>query len=541
MSAIAQASRPASLNRRSRVRQKVHAPAYATFRGPSPNGMLDLCEVLDISEAGVAVQCAAPMKENQQVELCLDLAEARAQISATARVVWSDSTGRVGLALAPLPNSALHCLREWLFLNAMAGAANAAALAPLPNPTPQQEVSARVENETFAAATAIQKEAELLGSDLEAVLSLIASRSRFLLLASGAAIALTGKESGAISGTTISGIMICRASAGRCAPPVGATLQVGSGFSGECIRTGAVLRCDDAESDTRVDRESCRTLGIRSILAAPIGSGENVIGILEVFCVQPNAFGEDDSAVLQLFAETIFAAVNRAALVSDPFVPPASTKPFAPTPGSVLFADEPEKPVKSGRFHLPFFHLYLLVCAAFAVALALGFMLAPRIQARLQARDRDGEQTVLASSQPPQPTTALPAIETATLPQLQKLAQKGDPVAQNALGLRYASGNGVSQDDSEAARWFTKAAENGNVKAQAALGTRYWAGRGVPTSLTQAYFWTVLARAAGDKNSKTFAEFLASHMTRAQAAAIEQQANVWYQQHESRAKPSPAR
>ena len=537
MSAIAQASRTASLNRRSRVRQKVHAPAYASFRGAPRNEMLDLCEVLDISEAGVAVQCAAPMKENQQVELCLDLAEAREQISATARVVWSDSTGRVGLALAPLENSALHCLREWLFLNAMAGAANAAALAPLRNATPPQPaVPVHAENETLAAAAALQREAESLGSDLEAVLSLIASRSRFLLLASGAAIALTGKESGAISGT-----MICRASTGRCAPPVGATLQVGSGFSGECIRTGAISRCDDAESDSRVDRESCRALGIRSMLAAPIGSGENVIGILEVFCIQPNAFGEDDSAVLQLFAETIFAAVNRAALVSDPFVPPASTKPFAPTPGSVLFADEPEKKVKLGAFHLPLFHLYLLICAASAIALALGFMLAPRIQARLQARDRSGEQTVLASSQPPQPATAAPAIETATLAQLQQLAQKGDPAAQNALGLRYASGNGVSQDDSEAARWFTKAAENGNVKAQALLGTRYWAGRGVPTSLNQAYFWTILARAAGDKNSKTFAEFLASRMTRAQAAAIEQQANIWYQQHQSRAKPSPAR
>ncbi len=135
---------------------------------------------------------------------------------------------------------------------------------------------------------------------------------------------------------------------------------------------------------------------------------------------------------------------------------------------------------------------------------------------------------------------ATPAIETATLNQLRQLAQNGHPAAENALGLRYASGDGVRQDDSEAARWFTKAAESGNVKAQAALATRYWAGRGVPASLTQAYFWTVLARASGDKNSKTFAEFLASHMTRAQAAAIEQQADIWYQEHALRGKPSPA-
>src|SRR5579863_10025738 len=95
MSATVQTSRPASLNRRRRVRQKVHAPAYASFRGASKSEMLDLYEILDISEVGVAVQCASPMEVNQQVELCLDLAEARGPISSTARVVWSDAAGRV--------------------------------------------------------------------------------------------------------------------------------------------------------------------------------------------------------------------------------------------------------------------------------------------------------------------------------------------------------------------------------------------------------------------------------------------------------------
>src|SRR5208282_1914270 len=138
------------------------------------------------------------------------------------------------------------------------------------------------------------------------------------------------------------------------------------------------------------------------------------------------------------------------------------------------------------------------------IALALGFILAPWIQEKLQARARSGEQTVLASSRPPQQTAipAGPAVETATLEQLRQLAANGDPAAEEALGLRYASGEGVARDDNEAAVWFTKAAENGNVKAQAALATRYWAGRGVAPSLSQAYFWTVLARASGDKNSK---------------------------------------
>ena len=573
MSAIPQASRPSSLNRRRRVRQRVHAPAYATFSAASRSEMLDLNEVLDISEVGVAVQWASPMPVDQQIELCLDLAESSGQISTTARVVWSDPTGRVGLALAPLTNSALHCMREWLFLNAMAGAANAASV----QSSPEHTVLRPNYTDTLTAASAVQREAESLGPDLEAVLVLLAARSHSLLQASGAAIALAGKDAD---------LMICRASSGPGAPPVGAALQVGSGFSGECVRSGKMSRCDDTETDGRVDPQSCRALGIRSMLAAPIRTGEKVIGLLEVFSPEPGAFGEDDSAILQRFAETILTAVNRAVRAHHPSPPPpAAPKPFVSAPGSVLFAHDPDQTAKEatektekknlsasedkvGGIRLPRVHLYLLICAAAFIALALGYILAPSIQPwfsktfgekwiqgnwisgnwlganwiheKLQAHDRGPEHTVLASSQAPTATIpAPPAIETATLAQLKDLAAKDDSAAENALGLRYASGDGVLQDDSEAARWFTKAAETGNVKAQAALATRYWAGRGVPSSLTQAYFWSVLARAAGDKNSKTFAEFLASHMTRAQAAAIEQQANIWYQQHESRSKPDP--
>ncbi|MGB8919078.1 MAG: PilZ domain-containing protein, partial [Candidatus Sulfotelmatobacter sp.] len=87
MSAIAQSSRPAPLNRRRRVRHKVHVPAYATFSGASQGAMLDLHEVLDISEVGVSLQCSAPMEINRPADLCLDLAEARGQIFVTAQVV----------------------------------------------------------------------------------------------------------------------------------------------------------------------------------------------------------------------------------------------------------------------------------------------------------------------------------------------------------------------------------------------------------------------------------------------------------------------
>jgi hypothetical protein len=585
MSSTVQASRSAALNRRRRVRHKVHAPAYATFSGASKSGMLDLNEILDINEVGIAVQCASPLQVDQQVELCLDLAEARGQISTTARVVWSDASGRTGLGLAALPDSTLHRLREWLFLNAMVAAVNAAS-SPAPPVAPEHSVLRPSYPDTLAAASAVQREAESLGADLESVLSLIASRSQSLLRASGAAIALsqenTGKDAAAVSPTPITGtppaeimppeIMICRASAGESAPPVGTALHVGSGFSGECVRTGTLLRCDDTETDDRVDRESCRAFGIRSILAAPVRSHQKVIGLLEVFSAQPNAFDENDSAVLRRFAETISIALHRPAPTpAPPAPPPPIPVPFTAPPGSILFAHAPElrkearKEVQKeesseqeqeeekqeasadeGKIRLSRTHLYLLIFALATIALALGFILAPwiqeKIQAKLSAREHNGD-TVLASSQPPADISKSDS-SVDSLAQLRALAARADPTAENALGLLYAQGDekqSIKPDDREAAAWFAKAAEHGSVSAQYKLGLLYWGGHhGLPKDPNKAYFWTVLARAGGQEGSKDLAKVLANGMTRAQAAAIEQQAEIWYQQHESHAKPSPA-
>ena len=117
----------------------------------------------------------------------------------------------------------------------------------------------------------------------------------------GAAIALsTGDE------------MICRASTGS-APGVGSRFQTGTGFSGECVRSGRLLRCDDSETDPRVDRESCRALGIRSMIAVPIQAGDAVIGLLEVFSPQPDAFSLSHCVFLQRLADVILTAVRRSA------------------------------------------------------------------------------------------------------------------------------------------------------------------------------------------------------------------------------------
>ena len=132
------------------------------------------------------------------------------------------------------------------------------------------------------------------GSDPSAALESICQHARVLTRGTGAAIALAHK-----------GSMICRASVGN-APTLGARLDVSSGLSGECVRTGKVIRCDNSDNDPRVDADSCRRLGIRSILAAPIWLGGEVVGILEVFSSQRFNFHDGDLAVVEHLAKNVF-------------------------------------------------------------------------------------------------------------------------------------------------------------------------------------------------------------------------------------------
>ena len=52
-------------------------------------------------------------------------------------------------------------------------------------------------------------------------------------------------------------------------------------------------------------------------------------------------------------------------------------------------------------------------------------------------------------------------------------AEQGHAAAQNHLGLMYAEGEGVPEDDAEAVRWYRLAAEQGYVPAQGNLGVMY--------------------------------------------------------------------
>jgi len=172
---------------------------------------------------------------------------------------------------------------------------------PLVEEAPKTIVPSLAPRETlrFPAEDEGKSLAEMAQRDLDAALQLLAERAQYITGASGSAIALRqGAE------------MICRASAGPSAPELGAHLQINSGLSGESIRTRQILRCDDAETDDRVNRESCRALGIASVVVMPLVYEQEVNGVFELFSGRPKAFEERDITALQRLAEMIQTAIE---------------------------------------------------------------------------------------------------------------------------------------------------------------------------------------------------------------------------------------
>jgi GAF domain-containing protein len=141
---------------------------------------------------------------------------------------------------------------------------------------------------------------------LEPAIGVITERAQVLTGATGAAIALRKGDE-----------VICRARAGRTAPDLGVRLQTDSGISGECLRTGEVVLCNNAEDNPRADLESCRRLGVRSILAAPLHQFHRTLGIFEVLSASPNAFNQQDVATMQLLSSMMVAAISRLSWISQ--------------------------------------------------------------------------------------------------------------------------------------------------------------------------------------------------------------------------------
>ena len=217
----------------------------------------------------------------------------------------------------------------------------------------------------------------------DSILNAVAGTARIVSGADGTALAVR-----------TNGVVLCRARNGEIAPEFGAPVNVDSGISGECLRTGMTLVCHDSEEDERVDPEVCWRLGIRSIVVVPLRGSTGMIGILEAFSARPDAFDGEQISSLRTLAEIAEAACERdrdtppLALAALPtIIPPVSI--VAPRPASKFSKFEIEKVrrlLADKRYWIP------------AVAAVVLLMVGPVV--RLSWKQTGDEIAASAASQP---------------------------------------------------------------------------------------------------------------------------------------------
>ena len=114
---------------------------------------------------------------------------------------------------------------------------------------------------------------------------------------------------------------------------------------------------------------------------------------------------------------------------------------------------------------------------------------------------------------------------------VRQAAEQGDATAQFNLGVMYAKGEGVPQDDVEAVRWFRLSAEQGHASSQGALGAMYMNGQGVPQDDETAHVWLNVAasRSTGEQRDEYVEarDAVAERMTRGQLAEAQRRGREW--------------
>lgn len=147
----------------------------------------------------------------------------------------------------------------------------------------------------------VQSEIASTGLNLLEVMEVVTRRAQELVGATGAVVELVEDDE-----------MVYRAVSGLAAGSLGLRLQRAGSLSGLCVENSELLICADSETDTRVDVEACRRLGLRSMIVVPLPYGGQTIGVLKVMAPDTDAFHPVDGSILQLMAGLIGASVVHA-------------------------------------------------------------------------------------------------------------------------------------------------------------------------------------------------------------------------------------
>jgi len=159
-----------------------------------------------------------------------------------------------------------------------------------------------IDFERLAAIVDIATEIASADLDLQRVIDLIAEDAKRLTRADIGAVGLVDDIEVVVYGTS-SGSDFHKYT----------RIDIEASLSGAALKMGQILRCHDAESDQRIDRELLARMGMRSALSVPLVFDGQVFGVANVLSRTAYAFTDADVHTLQLIAGLLAAAVAHAA------------------------------------------------------------------------------------------------------------------------------------------------------------------------------------------------------------------------------------
>lgn len=148
----------------------------------------------------------------------------------------------------------------------------------------------------------IQAQSQLTDAelDLDAFMQRVVDSLQLLTGAAGAVVELVEGEE-----------MVYRCASAAFVAHVGLRLKRTGSLSGLCVARREILRCGDTQEDSRVDRNACKRIGIRSMVCTPLFCGGEAVGVLKVMAAAPHGFDDADVQTLELMAATLGGALGR--------------------------------------------------------------------------------------------------------------------------------------------------------------------------------------------------------------------------------------
>ena len=147
----------------------------------------------------------------------------------------------------------------------------------------------------------MQQEIATSTLDLQTIMDLIVERSCTICHATGGIIEIAEGDD-----------MVYRACSAASKPHQGSRIKRAGSLSGLCVATGEILKCDDSETDPRVDREMCRKVNLRSMVVVPLRHQGTTVGVLKVLSAAPHAFDDQTVAILQMMSGLLASALAQA-------------------------------------------------------------------------------------------------------------------------------------------------------------------------------------------------------------------------------------